>query len=80
MVFRFRRLPDNRGTAWDVVVDRGYEGMVAKDPRPTYRARATRAWVEPRLRAEVRYAEIIGGRLRAPSWRRLVFPRREAAT
>jgi hypothetical protein len=26
-------------------------------------------WVEPRLEAEVSYAEIVAGRLRAPSWR-----------
>jgi hypothetical protein len=25
----------------------------------------------PRLRAEISYAEMVGGRLRAPSWRRL---------
>ena len=31
-------------------------------------------WVEPRLRAEVSYAEIVAGRLRAPSWRRIVAP------
>ena len=29
-------------------------------------------WFEPRLRAEVSYAEIVEGRLRAPSWRRVV--------
>jgi len=28
-------------------------------------------WLEPRLQAEVSYAEIVGGRLRAPSWRSL---------
>ena len=28
-------------------------------------------WIEPRLRAEVSYAEIVEGRLRAPSWRAL---------
>ena len=28
-------------------------------------------WLEPRLRVEVSYAEIVGGRLRAPSWRTL---------
>ena len=26
-------------------------------------------WLEPRLRAGVSYAEIVAGRLRAPSWR-----------
>jgi ATP-dependent DNA ligase len=29
-------------------------------------------WMEPRLRAEVSFAEVVGGRLRAPSWRALV--------
>ena len=29
-------------------------------------------WMEPRLLAEVSYAEIVDGRLRAPSWRGLV--------
>ena len=29
-------------------------------------------WLEPRLRAEVSYAEVAGGRLRAPPWRGLV--------
>jgi ATP-dependent DNA ligase len=28
-------------------------------------------WVEPRLEVEVSYAEIVEGRLRAPSWRGL---------
>jgi len=28
-------------------------------------------WMQPRLRAEISYAEIVGGHLRAPSWRRL---------
>jgi ATP-dependent DNA ligase len=30
-------------------------------------------WMEPRLLAEVSYAELIDGRLRAPSWRGLVY-------
>jgi bifunctional non-homologous end joining protein LigD len=145
-----RRLPENGSKAWDIVVERGYEGLVAKDSRSTYRQGSTRAWVklkvrhesvfivggirdidafdgvlvgehigdqlhyrgvvewgfraadvlellrevrmfrrqtspfadlstmrgavwlEPRLRAEVSYAEVIAGRLRAPSWRSLV--------
>jgi ATP dependent DNA ligase C terminal region len=29
-------------------------------------------WVEPRLETEVSYAEIVEGRLRAPSWHRLI--------
>jgi len=31
-------------------------------------------WMRPRLPAEVSYAEIVDGRLRAPSWRRIVEP------
>ena len=149
-VFPCRRLPADGRKAWHVVEERGYEGMVAKDPRSTYRGGATRAWVkvkmrheavfvvggirdanafdgvligeqigdklhyrgvvewgfkavdvleflgamkvwktrtspfadlgamrgtvwlEPRLHGEVSYAEIVNGRLRAPSWRRLL--------
>jgi bifunctional non-homologous end joining protein LigD len=149
-VFPCRRLPEDGEKAWEVVANRGYEGMVAKDPRSSYRAGATRAWVkvkvrheavftvggirdanafdgvllgehigdklhyrgvvewgyraadvlevlraarmfdtttspfvdlrtmrgvvwlEPRLRVQVSYAELIDGRLRAPSWRRLI--------
>jgi len=26
-------------------------------------------WIAPRLRAEISYAEIVDGKLRAPSWR-----------
>jgi hypothetical protein len=33
-------------------------------------------WVEPRLEAEVSYAEIVEGRLRAPSWRGFADPHR----
>ena len=149
MVLPCRRLPDDASKAWAIVEERGYEGMVAKDPESTYRSGPTRAWVkikvrhegvfvvggyrnvdafdgvlvgefvgerleyrgvvewgyrapdvlavmrcaqdhplrtspfvdtprlrnavwsEPRLRAEISYAEIVGGRLRAPSWRSL---------
>lgn len=145
-----RRLPENGSEAWDIVLERGYEGMVAKDSRSTYRGgpsrawmkvkirhetvfhvggirdanafdgvlvgekiddtlhyrgvvewgfragdvlellRATRifrastspfadlrsmrgaVWLDPYLRAEISYAEVIEGRLRAPSWRRLI--------
>jgi bifunctional non-homologous end joining protein LigD len=36
------------------------------------RAMRGAVWLEPRLRVEVSYAEVVGGRPRAPSWRRLV--------
>jgi len=29
-------------------------------------------WLTPKLRAEISYAEIVSGKLRAPSWRGLV--------
>lgn len=149
-VFPCRRLSDDPSRAWEMVEECGYEGMVAKDPRSTYRQGMTRAWVkvkvrheavfhvgglrdanafdgvlvgeqigdtlhyrgvvewgfraadvlqlvravqmfraqaspfadlrsmrgavwlDPYVRAEISYAEIVAGRLRAPSWRRLV--------
>ena len=37
MVLPCRRLPDDGAKAWAVVKERGYEGMVAKDPRSTFR-------------------------------------------
>jgi hypothetical protein len=30
-------------------------------------------WIAPRLRAEVSYAEIVMGQVRAPSWRGLII-------
>jgi len=31
-------------------------------------------WLAPRFRAEISYAEVVAGKLRAPSWRGLVRP------
>ena len=149
MVLPCRRPPHDGGRAWAIVEERGFEGMVAKDPTSYYHAGATRAsvkvkvrhegvfyvvgirsvdafdgvpvgelvgdalhyrgivewgfrapdvlellreakspartspfvdlktmrgavWLESRLRAEVSYAEIVEGRLRAASWRGLL--------
>ena len=33
MVLPCRRLPDDGAKAWAIVEERGYEGMLAKDPR-----------------------------------------------
>jgi bifunctional non-homologous end joining protein LigD len=49
----------------------------ARTPRRTspfqdVRSMRGAVWLEPRLQAEVSYAEIVDGKLRAPSWRRLV--------
>ena len=43
MVLPCRRLPDDPAKAWAIVEERGYEGMVAKDPESTFRSRPTRA-------------------------------------
>jgi ATP-dependent DNA ligase len=48
MVLPCRRLPDNGSKAWAMVEERGYEGMVAKDPRSTYRSDSTRSRVRSR--------------------------------
>jgi bifunctional non-homologous end joining protein LigD len=59
LVFPCRRLPDSGAKAWDIVTERGYEGMVAKDPRSTYRSGATRAWIKVKVRHEAIFA--VGG-------------------
>ena len=35
-------------------------------------ARRDVIWMQPKLRVEISYAEVAGGRLRAPVWRRVV--------
>jgi ATP-dependent DNA ligase len=50
MVLPCRRLPDDGETAWAIVEERGYEGMVAKDPHSTYRSGGTRSWTKVKVR------------------------------
>src|SRR5581483_3805776 len=59
MVLPCRRLPDDGAEAWRIVEERGYEGFVAKDPRSTYRAGPTRAWVKVKVRHEGVF--VVGG-------------------
>jgi bifunctional non-homologous end joining protein LigD len=59
MVFAARRLPDNGLSAWAVVKERGYEGLVAKDAEASYRSGPTRSWVKVKIRREGRF--IVGG-------------------
>jgi hypothetical protein len=71
MVFPARRLPDHGLSAWAVVKERGYEGMVAKDEESVYRGGPTRSRVKVKIRHEGRF--IVGGfsacRTRSPgSW------------
>src|SRR5205085_5478275 len=63
-IYAARRLPDNGLAAWAVVKERGYEGMVAKDAESTYRAGATRSWIEIKVRHEGRF--VVGGILGLP--------------
>jgi hypothetical protein len=41
-----RRLAANGMKAWAQVIERGYEGYVAKDERSVYEGGATRRWVK----------------------------------
>jgi bifunctional non-homologous end joining protein LigD len=59
MVLPCRQLPDDGSKAWAMVEDRGYEGMVAKDPRSTYRSGPTRSWVKVKVRHEDVF--VVGG-------------------
>jgi bifunctional non-homologous end joining protein LigD len=59
MVLPCRRLPDDGLKAWAVVEERGYEGMVAKDPRSTYRPGSTRSWAKVKVRHEGVF--VVGG-------------------
>jgi ATP-dependent DNA ligase len=46
MVFPVRRLAADGFEAWQHVVERGYEGYVAKDPASVYEGGATRRWLK----------------------------------
>jgi hypothetical protein len=79
MVLPCRRLPDDGVKAWAIVEERGYEGMIAKDPRSTYRS-STRSWMKVKVRHEGftsartrggdRGLERISERRRSPALRR----------
>jgi hypothetical protein len=68
MVLPCRRLPDDGVKAWAIVEERGYEGMIAKDPRSTYRS-STRSWMKVKVRHEG-FTERISERRRSPALRR----------
>jgi ATP-dependent DNA ligase len=53
MVLPVRRLADHGLKAWQQVIERGYEGLVAKDPESTYVGGRTLKWLkvkQPRYR------------------------------
>ncbi len=45
-LFPVRRLSDHGLKAWQQVLERGYEGMVAKDPASPYRGGRTLSWLK----------------------------------
>jgi bifunctional non-homologous end joining protein LigD len=45
-----RRLADDGLKAWQQVLERGYEGLVAKDPASLYRGGRTLAWLKVKQR------------------------------
>jgi ATP-dependent DNA ligase len=46
LVFAVRRLAADGLAAWKQVIERGYEGYVAKDEASVYEGGATRRWVK----------------------------------
>ena len=50
LVLPVRRRADDGLAAWQQVVERGYEGLVAKDPASPYRGGRTLAWLKVKQR------------------------------
>jgi ATP-dependent DNA ligase len=48
-VFPVRRLAPDGLLAWTQVVERGYEGLVAKDEASAYTGGPTRAWLKVKV-------------------------------
>lgn len=51
MVFPVRRLAPDGVEAWRQVMERGYEGLVAKDETSRYEAGRTRQWLKVKQKA-----------------------------
>jgi bifunctional non-homologous end joining protein LigD len=49
LLFPARRLAPNGLEAWAEVLERGYEGLVAKDPASPYRGGRTHAWLKVKV-------------------------------
>jgi len=49
LVHAARRLDSNGLKAWAQVLERGYEGLVAKDERSAYVASRTRRWLKVKV-------------------------------
>jgi ATP-dependent DNA ligase len=50
LILPARRLANDGITAWAEVLERGYEGMVAKDPASPYRGGRTLSWLKVKQR------------------------------
>jgi len=50
LILPARRLANDGITAWAEVLERGYEGMVAKDPASSYRGGRTLNWLKVKQR------------------------------
>lgn len=50
LVFPVRRLAPDGVEAWEQVIERGYEGYVAKDEASAYEGGATRRWLKVKQR------------------------------
>jgi ATP-dependent DNA ligase len=48
-VFPVRRLAENGLKAWEQVLERGYEGLVAKDETSVYAGGVTRSWLKVKV-------------------------------
>jgi ATP-dependent DNA ligase len=62
-VFPVRRLAPDGLKAWKQVVERGYEGYVAKDGASVYEGRPTRRWLKVKQR---------GWTVEGDGWRRRI--------
>jgi bifunctional non-homologous end joining protein LigD len=58
LVLPVRRLADDGLKAWQQVLERGYEGLVAKDPASPYRGGRTLAWLKVK---QPKYREVERG-------------------
>jgi bifunctional non-homologous end joining protein LigD len=59
MVYSARRLAPNGLEAWAQVLERGYEGLVAKDDGSSYRGKTT-AWLKVRVAAPRTVPSLVG--------------------
>ena len=62
LVFPVRRLAPDGLEAWAQVIERGYEGLVAKDEASTYEGGRTTRWVKVKQKIWTSRTTAAGGR------------------